>query len=358
MAATLAVMVRAAALLALAATTAHAEPPRGEPKELSTSRRALAVLTAIIPGAVIHGLGSYVAGEQRTAKRLFLSQLASAGLSTGGGILVGGTGGNSYAVPPGVPLLTLGFSGLVAGWFSDIYVAAAGTEASSVALGSAPVSVEVGTVYQHDAFRERGYARLAVELNHDRHTVRGTGLFDAEGGAQTGELAYRARLLGKRDRWVPLSDGSHLSITGAVRAQRDAPDRVTQQTAELLIGGRLDLRHFDAALAGSFAEFATGAGAQRVSYAGGRASQVTSLMLGTFAWGMYLGRHGELSLFYDHRRDSLAGGLPAWRAAGFVGSFGATTTIRVGGPWAVRAEFEVGNAYVTTFAVQYLGGKP
>jgi hypothetical protein len=52
----------------------------------------------------------------------------------------------------------------------------------------------------------------------------------------------------------------------------------------------------------------------------------------------------------------MVGGLAAWRAAGYVGSFGANLDLRIGGPWAVRTTFEVGNAYVTSFALRYHGG--
>jgi hypothetical protein len=84
--------------------------------------------------------------------------------------------------------------------------------------------------------------------------------------------------------------------------------------------------------------------------------ELHSLLLGRFAWGTYLGDRGELALFYDHRRDSMAGGLAAGRAAGFVGSFGAALELLVSGPWAVRAELEIGTAYVSTVALRYHGG--
>ena len=56
-------------------------------------------------------------------------------------------------------------------------------------------------------------------------------------------------------------------------------------------------------------------------------------------------------MFYDHRRDSLAGGLPAGRAAGFFGSLGARTELALG-RWTAHASLEVGAAWVTTLGVR------
>src|SRR5688572_23849258 len=53
---------------------------------LSPGRRALAITAAIIPGIVVRGAGSWVAGENRTAKRLFYvmgGALAAAGVFGG-----------------------------------------------------------------------------------------------------------------------------------------------------------------------------------------------------------------------------------------------------------------------------------
>ncbi len=137
---------------------------------------------------------------------------------------------------------------------------------------------------------------------------------------------------------------------------RDDDDRVTLATGELELAGRLDLVHLDRALDGTFAELSTGLGYERASYAG--AHDYGSVLLGTFAWGMYLGRRGEAAAFYDHRRDSLAGGLAAGRAAGFVGSFGARLELLVDPRWAVRGQVEAGSAWVTTVALRYQGGTP
>jgi hypothetical protein len=128
-------------------------------------------------------------------------------------------------------------------------------------------------------------------------------------------------------------------------------------TAEIEVVGRLDLDRLWPSLHGSFAEVTTGVGIERATLAG-TAHETGGLLLGRFAWGYYLCDRGELKLFYDHRRDSFAGGIAAYRAAGFVGSAGGAVDLRVWGPWAARAELEFGSAWVGTVAVRFQGGPP
>ena len=118
--------------------------------------------------------------------------------------------------------------------------------------------------------------------------------------------------------------------------------------------GRLGLARFDRTFRSNFVELSMGLGANRVTYSS-MVSEVESLLLSRFAWGSYV-PGGEVTVYYDHRRDGLAGGIDAWRASGFIGSFGATADIRIDGPWTLRGEFQIGNAYLSTLALAYRGG--
>jgi hypothetical protein len=115
------------------------------------------------------------------------------------------------------------------------------------------------------------------------------------------------------------------------------------------------MQHVADNLGGTFLEVSVGMGLEKVTYAD-LVSDKNSLFLGRFAWGLYLGARSELTAFYDHRRDSLAGGIAAGRAAGFVGSVGTNVDLRIGGPFALIAELEIGNGWVTTAGIRYHGG--
>jgi hypothetical protein len=154
-------------------------------------------------------------------------------------------------------------------------------------------------------------------------------------------------------------DGTRIELRAAAGGHRDDDDGFTTTTTEMSALVRIDGHHLAAPLAGSFGELELGIGLELTKYEhGADAFDVTDLLIGRFAWGAYLGCRGELALFYDHRRDTLAGGFPAWRAAGFLGSFGVAGHLGVADRWTIVGEAEVGTAWVGTLAVRYRGGGP
>lgn len=346
------------AITIAAARSARAEGP-GQPRpvgsslggddfeavrEVTPQRRALAIAAAVVPGSVVHGIGSWIVHERRPAKQLLYAELLGvAGIVVGGG-LVGGSGGNPYTIWPGVPILLAGSGLFFTSWATDVWVAAGGARLDGGPRELEPWSVEAGMTWQHDAYRNRALLRAGGRFELGRVGVGAIGLLDAGGATRLGAADVRVRIF---DNWLFARVGG--------RAHRDDEDELTKLVGEVEVIARLDLERVDAAFAPSFIEGSTGLGVTRVTYAD-METDIASELLGRFGWGVYLGRRGEAMAFYDHRRDTLVGGLPAFRASGFVGSVGAMADVRVWGPWAVRAELGVGNAWVTTLAIAYRGG--
>ena len=323
-------------------------------EEVSTRRRVAAVFAAIFPGFILRGTGSYLVHERRTARRL--AKTAAIGL---GGVALGGlpvalSNASSYTIPL-IPVALVGTGLALTSWFSDIAVAAGAEHTFGRPRAAPPWSLEVGTTWLHDAYRERGLATATGTLELGRFGVGAGTLLDAEGKSRDGDAELRFRILGAPATGTLIHDGSRLYARAGTRIHRDDDDRVTLATGDAELLGRLDLVHVDRVLEGTFVDLSTGIAVERASYAG--THDYGSVLLGGFAWGVYLGERGEAKLFYDHRRDSIAGGIAAWRAAGFVGSVGANVDVLVSPRWAVRTEVEVGNAWVTTFAIRYHGGK-
>jgi hypothetical protein len=348
-------------VLALARTVA-AQPVAPEPTATATvtekprvspARRALAITAALVPGIVLRGAGSWVAGEKRAGKRLAV--VAAVGLLVAGAAagLVGGTGGNPYTVPA-VPFVLAGAGAILTTWAADIWTAAGGGCVCGRVDAAPPWSLEVGETWLHDAYRGRVHGRIAGRVELGRVDVGAAALLHLGGDAWLTFADARVRILGAAATGTEISDGSRLYARVGGRVQHDDDDLVTQAVGELEIGGRYDLRHLDAALRASFLEMSTGFGFDRATYASMR-SELDTILLHRFAWGVYV-PGGEAQLYYDHRRDGLAGGIAAYRAAGFVGSVGASADIRVHAPWAVRGDVQIGNAWVSTLALSYRGG--
>jgi hypothetical protein len=345
------------ALLVVAAVAATTRPAHADdaPPEVSTKRRLAAIGAAIVPGVVVHGSGSWVLRERRTATRLAITGWIGLGAMAVGGAAVGITGANEYMVVWGVPVIIAGAGLAIPTWFADIWHAAGGPKVRGEAHAASPWMLELGTTYLHDAYRERALVRTAGRIELGRVGLGAATLVDAEGRASTGEVETRVRLVGAPAHGRAVGDGSRLYVRAAVRRHADDDDRVTIATGEAEVGTRYDLQRLDRNLAGNFVEISLGMGMQRVRYAG-EVTDYDSLFLGRFGWGLYLGQHSELITFYDHRRDSLAGGIAAGRAAGFVGSVGASLDLRLGGPFAFAGELEIGNAWVVTAGLRYHGG--
>ncbi len=325
-----------------------------EQPDISPKRRAAAIALSIVPGILVRGTGSYIARDPRTGRRLLFTSGIAAGTLVVGAVGSGGTGGNPKLIVPFVPMVVAGAGVLVQTWLADIYRAAGADTGSPRA--HTPWSFELGSTYTHDAYRNRALLRGAVRFGYHRFEVGAGGYLHAGGDTRAADVDVNVRILGADPTGGVIADGSWLGVRATGRFRSDDDDRVRVLTAEIELIGRLDLERIESTLHGSFAELSTGVGVDRAAFTG--AHETGGLLLGRFAWGMYLRERGEAKLFYDHRRDSLAGGIAASRAAGFVGSVGAEAQLRVVGRWAVRGELEVGSAWVATLALRFQGGPP
>jgi len=320
--------------------------------DASGPRRAAAVALSVTTGLLVRGVGSYVVGEKRAAKRLALISGLGLGSALAGGLPIGISGG----YPPTMtltPLLLFGAGALFTAWWADIGVAA-GISRVGAARTQAPWSLELAMLYLSDPYRQAGLMRLGGNVELGRVRLGASGMIDAENELRTGELDVRFRIYGAPATGGAVGDGSRLIVRTGFRGHDDDGDHVSLLTAELEVSGRLDLHRIERALRGTFIQMSTGIGVERAGFIDDHDNG--SILLGSFGWGVYLGKRGELQLFYDHRRDSMVGGLSAGRAAGFVGSLGGSLDWLLDRRFAAHLQLEIGNAWLTTLGVRYRGG--
>ncbi len=304
-------------------------------------------------GFLARGIGSWYVKDTRTAKRLAKIAGLGFGLMIGGGVPTGVTGGNPYVLIPFVPMLLAGTGLFMHTWFADI-ANAAGASQLGQPVARVPWALEAGLVWTHDAYRDRAMFRGAARAATKWLELGATVYANESRSYVGGDLSIGVRLLGAHAEGVPIDDGSFLMVRGVARRRDDDDDRVQVTTGELELLGRLDLWRVSRPLDGSFAELSLGGGLERAAFS--TQDEKGGLLLARFAYGVYLGRRGEAQLFYDHRRDSFAGGIAAYRAAGFVGSVGAMVDARITGRWAAHVELEIGSAWVTSVGLRYQGG--
>lgn len=330
-----------------AASPSAAAPSAAAPPAVTPGRRAAAIALAAIPGVVVPGLGARVVGERRAARRLLALRATGLGLMVVGGVPLLVTYGSAKLVVPGVHLAVAGSGLFLVGWWADIYAAADG--GGGAPRRRAPIELSADATWIDDAYHG---ARDLIGVGGRAHRGRWT-LAARVAGAHDGALA-QARVDAGARVWRPdaRATGTGVDVRAAVDAIRDGDDGLVTVTGELAARGRLHLADLDRALAGSFLELDAGLGLQAVDYRAGDAD-LAGVLISRFAGGVYLPcARGEVAVFYDHRRDTLAGGLPAGRAAGFFGSVGATAEVAISPAWTATAAVEFGSARLATLGVR------
>ncbi len=287
------------------------------------------------------------------------SALIGLGAGVVGGVPLVALYGSRRVTPVTVPLAVFAGGALLTTGAAALWALADGAHRAGAPGAVAPWFVEGGAVWVDDPLLDTAaLLRLGGQWQGDQLRVAPHALIAIDGDEQRGGVALGWRLRGAAPGRGIVDDGSRLEVRGAVTADRAGGAGFTLVTVEAGIGGRLDLARLHPRLRGAFVDGALGYGVETVAYADG-AVEATDVLIARFGFGGYLGcGRGEASAWYDHRRDDLAGGFAAWRAAGFFGSLGASGAYQVTRRWGVVAEVQLGSAMVSTLALRWRGGPP
>ena len=297
-----------------------------------------------MPGVLLHGSGHWVAGEKRTAKRLLTWQGIGMALAAAGGVAIGVSGG-ADEVMPGLVLLLPGGGLVVLSWLADIYGTAGGARIGGRPAAPPRVEAEVGYAYVHDPqFAYSHLSTFGAGGRAGRFRAAGAGLFGEGMWRGGGEIGARV--------WGPLE------VVAGATEHRFVDDGFAVTTMEVAVRARYELGRLDERFAGSFATGQLGFGLERTRYdVPGDPADWSSLFLGRFGYGIYLGdgghRHAEVEVYYDHRRDQLTGGLLLPSGAnGFVGHAGVTATA-FQGRYGLTGGVDIGSAWVARLGVRF-----
>jgi hypothetical protein len=330
-------------------------------------RSPWAVGAAVVPGLVAHGAGHYVAGERRTAGRLLALEGAGV-LATGGGLtLLAVTGASRRLVGPVAAATFVGVGLFAVSALADLYGVLAPPGGAGEPPRVAPTfAAELGVRHVYDpVFPYRAFAYQALEVRAGAWRAGQSGWYSLGGYANRRlRLEGARRLLGPRpaaNGGPSAEDGSFLDVEVAATDHDYAPEGFAITTGEASVRGRLDLARVGPTLAGSFAEFGVG-GALAANRYDRHSDEADGLLLGGFAFGVYLGRGsaaggGEAKLYYDHRHDGYAAGLKMrGLGSGVPGHLGARAVYFFAPAWGAAVEAEAGSAYVTGLSVLYRYG--
>lgn len=319
------------------------------PSPSPVAMRRWAAPFALIPG---FGLGHLLGGERRTGLRLMAAGLGGLGAVVvgGGGVILSGASRRTF--PVFVSVAILGFSSFLLSTVADLAGAISGGRLR-------------GTAMERERFFLRGGLLYLVDSQFDYGPF-----LEAEGRARFGavqlELGGSVAITHDNQRF---SAGFRYFLSGAeargtssflrtsLRYHRFGSEGFAHLSGDVAIGGRVELSTFGPSLRGMFVEGEWGLGFQGFGFeatGGGVGNTTNALLVLRAGMGVYLANRGEMSFFYDHRRDGFAGAMSLNSvAAGAIGHIGGEAHGYFGGgEWGLGAEFKYGSAWVTRLMLQ------
>lgn len=360
-------LVLSVALVAPLESSAQATDVAAEPADPpAVDSGWFPALLAVAPGTLVHGAGHFAAGDRDTALTLLGLEGLSLGLIGAGGVPIVFSGASRRIVGPSAALVVSGIGLFVLSGAADVYGAATG---GTCAHGSTHVSTMVaraGYQYVEDPlFRYHSFLLASVDLWMGDLRLRPSieQAADDPNRHLRGELAWR--LVGPSTGRASVGSSS---LDAAVAATwRDyGQEGFNVSSGEVRVDGRLDLSRISRTLRGSFADAELGWGLEAYTYnaipGSSFGEDVNEMLLARFGWGVWIGAsgpgHGELVVYYDHRRDTVAGGFPTpGIPAGFLGFFGLGSTWMLTRSWGLSAEGQLGSANVARLTlIHHYGG--
>jgi hypothetical protein len=354
--------VAAAVAVALTVSPAFAGE-RGE-DDGATHPGLLPAAAAVVPGLVLHGSGLHAAGDTRGAARLLTAEGIGVAAILAGVVPLAATGASRRISIPTIPLVIAGSGVFATSFLADVYGAAGGPAIAGSPQRSLPgLELSLGYAYVDDpqfAFGSFAVAGARLWVDRVRLVPSAWAALTDDNQRFRGEVDYR--FIGPR-AGGRAADGSFLDLRGAVTNHHFGPEDFTVTSGELEGVGRLDLSRLSGSLAGAFAELGVGLGLDAYRYGvTGAGTDVDSLLLSEFGFGLYLGdpaaRSGEVRVYYQHRRDGFSAGLATTtRGNGFVGHFGIDGVAWLSDHLGATAAFVVGSSYLTRLGVVFRSGR-
>lgn len=312
-----------------------------------------AVVGSVLPGLLVHGSGSWLSGDNETARRLLIAEGVGIGLTGGSlvGLAVTGAARDWAGLFISTAIVGVGAFGL--SFLADVYHTALPSGLGEHPGGLPWGSSEVGVLWINDPRINYGPVVQSRGVLRSGQWTSGFVLSHApEAFHQRIRIENGFRLWGSSaERLTFRTGGSHATVFVAVENTTFGKANYTTNAAEARLSLRLDSEQLLPSVRGAFFEWEAGYSGRRTKYGNTGNTLDDSLLLGGFGFGIYHGdpttRGGETRLFYDHRHDGYVGGLlQSGLGSGTIGSFGVEASHFFNPTWGLRFRAEIGAAAV------------
>jgi hypothetical protein len=318
----------------------------------------------LIPGVLVHGAGHFAGDDTDTAAKLFAAELLGVGAMAAGFLPVAFTGASRRVTGYGLALAMPGVALFVDSFAADVYgVAMHQTDRGEPLPTDAELTGNLSYRYVNDPQEaHRHFLVPSLELKAGRFGLAGEWWWAPGRGSHQERVEGRFRLAGRMPGRTG-TDGTSLDVVAATTRHEVGGLGAHSWAGEVQLQGRLDAERFARSLEGLFGELSLGFGTRFVSYdrAGLSWEDADDLLIFRTAMGMYVGHkwgfQGEVSGYYEHRRDTFTGGLLVnGLGSGFLGHFGVQGAVQVTEEVGFTAQAEVGAAVVAGLGVRFRYG--
>lgn len=355
------------AVSTLASASSTSAPPVSEDDaQAAFEPGALPFLFAWIPGVLLHGSGVYAAGDEDAGWRLLALEGAGLGAAIAGALSLWATRASRRTVGPIVAVTVSGFGLFVSTWLADLVGSAGLGESGVVPRQRYLAELRTGYQYVYDPlFEHHSFWGLEGALRLSAWHLSARVLAALHLDEQLYALHTGWRFFGPLGKQAS-ADGSYLDFDLGVTHHRNGVDGFSVLGIEGALQGRLDFGLLGRSLRATFMELGLGWGLQFYAYPEldlALGTDSVDTLLARFRFGTVLGewRQGQLELgfYYDHRRDTLAGGVGLNDiSSGSMGFFGLDAALVLpsdedGDSWTVHTKVEIGSALIAAVGLGY-----
>lgn len=371
----------ALALAGLGAAPAGAAPARVEVAPPNAPLPALAQppwpqLAAVFPGVLVHGSGTLLQGRTLTTQRLLLLEGASLLAILVGGLVIYETGAARDLAGPAVLTVAAGVGAFSSSLLANVYAAWSPPEGLGEPRRRLPPLVSgIGYTYVGSPqFDDHHFMTAHVDGRLEGWHLGVDATISPSPGHELLSARGGYRLVGPRAAREPARDGTYLEPQIGFSSERLDRYGFVTRTLEVQVDGRLDADRWLPDVRGAFFQGAVGLARQWIEFdvPGANAMDTSELLILHSGFGVYLGARsapglehgaalpgGELELYYDHRRDGLAGGIQTLGpSSGFAGHVGLRGEYYANEAWGLRLLIERGSAWVLGSSVLFRTGLP
>jgi hypothetical protein len=331
----------------------------------------------VFPGVILHGAGTWLQGRRATTARLLVLEGAGLLLLALGGIVIYETGAARGLAGPAMLGVAVGTGTFGSSLLASLYATGAPSAGWGEPQRRLPrLSSALGYSYVADAaLDDRHFMTARVDARLEAWHLGVEAAISPFPGHE--QLAARAgfRWLGARATRALAPDGSYLEPQVGVVSQRLDRYGFVTRGLEAVLDGRLDTERWLPDVHGAFFQAAVGLARHWTEFdvPGVNVTESSNQLLVRSGFGVYVGARsagaspalagmlpgGEVELYYDHRRDGLAGGIKTRGPySGFAGHVGLRAEYYATSEWGVCASIERGSTWVLGSAVSFRAGLP